>query len=168
MVDLLAGIFNNSQVGFLADYRGLTVEEVTDLRRRLHGASTNMRVLKNRIAKLAIKDTPFEPLSEHLTEPRALIFGDEPVGPAKVISKYQGENGKFQVLHGVLVTKGVGVLLDAGQIKTMGNLPSREELLAQLMSVMNGPLSKLVRTLNEIPSKFVRTLAALAEAKGQG
>ncbi len=168
LVGLLADIFKNAQVGFLADYRGLTVEDVTDLRRRLHESATGMRVLKNRIAKLAIKDTPFEALSEDLTEPRALIFGNDPVAPAKVISKYQGENSKFQVLKGVLVTKGVGALLDAGQIKSLGNLPSRDQLLAQLMSVMNGTLSKMVRTLNEIPAKFVRTLAAVAEAKGEG
>lgn len=168
LVGLLADIFKNSQIGLLADYRGLTVEDVTDLRRRLHESSTGMRVLKNRIAKIAIKGTPFEALGEHLTEPRAFIFGDDPVAPAKVVTKYQRENGKFQVLQGILVTQGVGSLLDFEQIKNLGSLPSKEELLAQLMSVMNGTISKLVRTLNEIPSKFVRTLAAVAEAKGDG
>ena len=167
LVGLLADIFKSAQVGFLADYRGLTVEDVTDLRRRLHEASTGMRVLKNRIAKIAIKDTPFEALAGLLTEPRALIYGDDPVGPAKVITKYQGENEKFQVLQGVLVTHGVGSLLDGAQIKHLGNLPSRDELVAQLMSVMNGTLVKFIRTLNEIPAQFVRTLAAVAEAKGR-
>ncbi len=168
LVGVLADIFKSAQVGFLADYRGLTVEDVTDLRRRLHESAAGMRVLKNRIAKLAIKDTPFEALSGELTEPRALIYGNDPVAPAKVISKYEGENKNFQVLKGVLVTKGVAAVLDVRQIKSLGNLPSRDELLAQLMSVMNGPLSKMVRTLNEIPAKFVRTLAAIAEAKGEG
>ncbi len=106
LVGVLADIFKSAQVGFLADYRGLTVEDVTDLRRRLHESATGMRVLKNRIAKLAIKDTPFEALSGELTEPRALIYGNDPAAPAKVISKYEGENKNFQVLKGVLVTKG--------------------------------------------------------------
>jgi large subunit ribosomal protein L10 len=167
LVGMLADIFNSAEIGFLADYRGLSVADVTDLRRRLHEASTGMRVLKNRIAKIAIKDTPFEPLGEHLTEPRALIYGTDPVAPAKVITKYQGENEKFKVLHGLLVTKGVASVLDAGQIKSLGALPSREELIAQLMSVMNGSLVKLVSTLNEIPAKFVRTLSAVAQQKGE-
>ena len=86
MVSSLTNLFNTSQVGILADYRGLTVAEVTDLRRQLHETSTNMRVLKNRIAKIAIKGTPFEPLADDLTSTRAFIFGEDPAGPAKVLN----------------------------------------------------------------------------------
>ena len=165
LVGMLTDIFSNSQAGFLADYRGLSVADVTDLRRRLHEASTGMRVLKNRIAKIAIKDTPFEPLAELLTEPRAFIYAQDPVQPAKVLTNYQRENDKLTILQGLLVTKTGGTVLDEAQIKSLGNLPSREELLAQLLSVMNGPLVGLVTAMNDVPGKFVRTLAALGQQK---
>ena len=168
MVSALADVFNNSQVGFLADYRGLSVAEVSDLRRQLHDSSTNMRVLKNRIAKIAIKDTPFEPLAEDLVETRAFIYGADPVGPAKVVSKFQSSNAHFAVLKGLMVTTTGTSLLDPAQIKVLGSLPSRDELIGQLLSVMNGPLVGMLTAMNEIPAKFVRTLAALAEQKGAG
>ena len=166
LVSFLTDIFNNAQVGILADYRGLSVADVTDLRRRLHDASTGMRVLKNRIAKIAIKDTPFESMMEDLTDTRAFIYGQDPAAQAKVVSKFQGEKDKFSLLKGLLVTSKGITTLDVAQIKTLGSLPSRDELIAQLLSVMNGPLVGLVSTMNEIPAKFVRTLAAVAEQKG--
>ena len=168
MVGDLADVFNTSQVGFLADYRGLTVAEVTDLRRQLHEASTNMRVLKNRIAKIAIKNTPFEPLLDELVDTRAFIYGEEPAGPAKVVSKFQGSNEHFSVLKGLLITKEGVSLLDSAQIKTLGSLPSREVLIGRLLSVFNGPLVGMLTTMNEIPAKFVRTLAAVVQQKGDG
>ncbi len=168
MVGALAEIFANSQVGILVDYRGLTVAEVTELRRRLHETATGMRVLKNRLAKIAIKDTPFEPLAENLVDTRALIYGDDPVAPAKVVSEFQEESKTFSVLRGLLVNKAVGSVLDTAQIKALGALPSRDELVAQLFSVFNAPVGNFVRTINEVPAKLVRTLAALAEARGGG
>lgn len=168
MVGALSEIFSNFQVGFLVDFRGLTVAEVTELRRRLHETATEMRVLKNRLAKIAIKGTPFEPLGENLVDTRALIYGNDPVAPAKVVSRFLEESAHFSVLQGMLITKSVGSLLDVEQIKALGSLPSREELLSQFFSVLSGPASKFVRTLNEVPAKFVRTLAAVAAARGDG
>lgn len=164
----LAEIFNSTQVGFLVDYKGLSVAEITDLRRRLRESSAQMRILKNRIAKRAVQETPFAPLGEHLLDTRALIYGDEPVAPAKAVTKYLGENDKLQFVSGVLVTGAGGSVLDAARLKALGNLPSREQLLTQLLFVMKGTQTQFVRTLNEIPAKFVRTLAALAAARGEG
>lgn len=161
----LGEIFRNSPIGFLVDFRGLTVTQVTELRRRLREVSTTMRVLKNRLARRAIKDTSFEPLLEQLSETRALVYGSEAVGPAKVVSKFAEEFATFRVLTGLLVTRGEGKVMDAAQIKSLGNLPSRDALLAGLLSVLVAPQSKLVRTLSEIPAQFVRTLAALKEAR---
>lgn len=166
LVGFLADIFNNSQVGFLADYRGLSVADVTDLRRRLHEASTGMRVLKNRIAKIAIKDTPFESMMEDITGTRAFIYGQDAAAQAKVVTKFQGENAKFSLLKGLVVTSEGTSELDVTQIKTLGSLPSRDELIARLLSVLNGPLVGLVSTMKEIPAKFVRILAAVGEQKG--
>ena len=165
MVGSLADIFSSSQVGFLVDYRGLNVAEMTELRRRLHDSAANMRILKNRIAKRAVEQTPFAALQEHMTETRALIYGDEPVAPAKTIGKYLDENNKLQYVAGVLVKGNDGSLLDAGRFKALGNLPSREQLLTNLLFVLQGTQTQFVRTLNEVPAKFVRTLAALAEAR---
>lgn len=163
----LGEIFSSSQVGFLVDYRGLDVGQITELRRRLHESSATMRVLKNRIAKRAIQETPFAPLQEHLTDTRAFIYGAEAVAPAKTIAKYLGENDKLQFVAGVLVTPSGTSLLDGARLKALGNLPSREQLLTQLVFVMKGTQTRFVRTLNEVPAKFVRTLAAIAAAKEQ-
>ena len=167
MVASLRDIFTAAQVGLLVDYRGLNVAEITELRRRLHEASTNMRVLKNRIAKLAIKETPFSPLEDQLTETRALIYGGDPVAPAKVVSKFLRENAKLRYIAGLLITAAGASLLDSARVRALGNLPSRDELLAQLVYLLKGTQSQFVRTLNEIPARFVRTLAALAATKGE-
>lgn len=168
MVSALADIFNKTQVGLLVDYRGLDVADVTDLRGRLHEQAVQMRVLKNRIAKIAIKGTPFESLAENLTDPRALIYGDDPVAPAKVVSKFMADNDKLEFIAGLLLTASGGEVLDLDRIKALGSLPSRDELLAQMMGLLSSVPAGFVRTLNEVPSKFVRTLAALQESKGGG
>ena len=108
----------------------------------------------------------FSPPAFRMTENRALIYGTEPVEPAKTVSKYLGENDKLRFVAGFLVTATGGSLLDAGRLKALGSLPTREQLLTQLLFVMKAPQTMFVRTLNEIPAKFVRTLAALAEARG--
>jgi large subunit ribosomal protein L10 len=167
MVGALSEIFHDAQVGFLVDYRGLNVAAVTELRRRLHEAASQMRVLKNRLAKIAVKGTPYEPLSDHLIDTRALIYGAEPVAPAKVVAKFVEENDKFQLISGILVKGSQGTLLSGAQVKSLGSLPSREELLTQLVFLLNAPQTRFVRTLNEIPARFVRTLAALAEQKAK-
>jgi large subunit ribosomal protein L10 len=168
LVGTLAHIFGSSQVGFLVDYRGLNVAEITELRRRLHNSAATMRILKNRIAKRAVQETPFAALQDHLVDTRALIYGAEPVEPAKAVSRFLGENEKLHFIAGVLVTPSGASLLDAGRLKALGNLPSREQLLTQLVFVLMGTQTRFVRTLNEVPAKFVRTLAALAAAREKG
>jgi large subunit ribosomal protein L10 len=165
MVGSLADIFGSSQVGFLVDYRGLNVAQITELRRRLHDSAATMRILKNRIAKRAIQQTPFAALLEHLTDTRAFIYGQEPVEPAKAVQKYLGENDKLHFVAGVLVTASGVSLLDGNRLKALGTLPSREQLLTQFLFVLTATQARFVRTLNEVPAKFVRTLAALAAAR---
>ncbi len=159
-------IFNDAQMGLLVDYRGLNVAEMGELRRQLHESAANMRVLKNRVAKRAIQDTPFAELAEHLIDTRALIYAEDPVPPAKAVSKFLSGNDKLQFVSGMLITASGGSALDAGRLKALGSLPSREELLTQLLFVMKGTQTQFVRTLNEIPARFVRTLAAVAGEKG--
>ena len=166
LVATISTIFKDHQVGFLVDFKGMTVEAVTDLRRRLHGAKTHMRVIKNRMAKIAAKGTPFEPLAPEMTNTRALVYGNDPVAPAKVMLKYALENAKFKLVTGVLVGRaGAGEVLDPAKISALGLLPPREELIGKLLYVMKAPQTLFVRTLNEVPGKFVRTLAAVRDAK---
>lgn len=165
LIEEMAQEFKSTQMGLLVDFRGLNVAEVTDLRTRLHDSATRMRVLKNRLAKIAITGTPFEPLKDSLSDTRAFIFGDDAVAPAKVVSKFLSENEKLHYVNGVLVTGAGGQLLDLARLKNLGSLPSREVLLALLLGMMNAVPAKFVRTLNEVPAKFVRTLAAIRDAK---
>lgn len=167
MVTMLSEVFATSQVGLLVDYRGLKVSEVTDLRRRLRENDAQMKVLKNRMAKIAIRETPFQSLEGELTETRAFVYGPDPVASAKAVTKYLSDNDKLKYISGVLVTPGGATVLDTVRVKELGDLPSREELLAKLMGVLNAVPAKFVRTLNEIPAKFVRTLAAVQQSKEQ-
>ena len=167
MVASLGDLFNSAQVGFLVDYRGLSVEEVNELRGKLREASSQMRVLKNNLAKIAIKDTPFEPLSDEIVETRAFIYGEEPVGPAKAVIGFQQRNDKLGLIAGLLVKGSEGQKLDESAVKSLASLPTREQLLGQFLSLLQAPQGKLVRTLAEVPASFVRTLSALAESKGE-
>jgi len=165
LVTAMSEVFSSAQVGLLVDYRGLNVGDITDLRRRLHDSNARMKVLKNRIAKIAVKDTPFAELEREFTEPRALIYGEDPVSSAKVVSDYLKDNDKLKYISGMLVTGAEGSALDANRLKALGNLPSREELLVKLLFLMNAVPTSFVRTLNEVPAKFVRLLAQVAEKK---
>ena len=159
-------MFAKAQAGFLVDFRGLSVEDANTLRRRLRDASAQMRVLKNNLAKIAIKGTPFEEFSGDIIDTRAFVYADDPVAPAKVVAAYQKENKKFSVIAGMLVKGTVGQKLDGEGVKSLATLPSRDELIAQFLSMLQAPASHLVRTLNEVPASFARTLSALAEARG--
>ena len=166
LVGTLSTIFKEHQVGFLVDFKGMSVEAVTDLRRKLHGSKTSLRVLRNRMAKIASKGTAFEALAPHMTGTRALVYSQDPVGPAKAMLKYAEENEKFKLITGVLVSRaGLGEVLDAKKIKALGSLPPREELIGKLLFLMKAPPTNFVRTLHEVPAKFVRTLAAVRDAK---
>jgi large subunit ribosomal protein L10 len=166
LVGTISTIFKDHQVGFLVDFKGMTVESVTDLRRKLHGAKSHMRVIKNRMAKIAAKDTPFATLAAGMTYTRALVYGNDPVGPAKVMLKYAQDNERFKLVAGVLVSRaGAGEVLDSAKIKALGDLPPREELIGKLLFLMKAPQTMFVRTLSEVPGKFVRTLAAVRDQK---
>jgi len=164
-VQAYSQLFQGKNVGFLVDFRGMDVASVTDLRRKLHDAQTTMKVLKNRLAKIAVKGTAFEPLLNQLTDTRAIVLGQDPVAPAKVVVKYQQSNDKFKLVAGILITGGTGAVLDAARVKALSSLPSRDELLGKLLFLFKAPQTQFVRTLNEIPAKFVRVLAAVRDQK---
>ena len=157
----VAAKLQGAQTVIVAEYRGLDVERITQLRARARKSGVYMRVLKNTLARRAVKGTPFEKLSEKMVGPLMYGISADPVAGAKVISEFAKENELFVIKAGAMP----GSLMSDKDVKALAQLPSREELLAKLMGTMQAPVAKLVRTMNEVPGKFVRTLAALRDAK---
>lgn len=147
-----------------ADYIGLDVAQMTELRSKARESAVYMRVVKNTLARRALEGTDFECMNEALTGPLILAFSQEdPGAAARVISDFSKENDK---LVPRLVSIG-GQLLEAGEIKRLANMPTKDQAIAMLMSVMNAPITKLARTLNEVPGKLTRTVAAIRDQKQQ-
>lgn len=131
----------------LVDYRGLTVEEVTDLRNKFRAAGVEYRVYKNRLVKLATKDTAFEALNEQLTGPNAIAIGyDEPTAPAKIAKEFAKKNIKLELRGGVVD----GTYYDAPGIVAIADIPSREVLIAKFMGSIQSPVSKFARLIQAI------------------
>ena len=144
-----------------AEYRGLNVESMTELRKQARESGVYLRVLKNSLAKLAIKGTDYEGMSDQLAGPLLYGISEDPVACAKVLNGFAKDNNKLVLKGGALPT---GALDEAG-IKALASLPSRDELLSKLLGTMQAPVAKFVQTMNEVPTGFVRTLAALRDQK---
>ena len=150
-----------AQAVVLAEYRGLPVEQITVLRSQARASGVYLRVLKNTLARRAVKGTPFEKLSDQMVGPLAYGISDDPVAAAKVLHAYAKGNDKLVIKGGALPNQ----VISAKEVGALATLPSREELLAKLLGTMQAPIAKFVQTLNEVPSKFVRTVAAVRDQK---
>lgn len=145
-----------------AEYRGLTVTQLTKLRVEARKAGVYVRVVKNTLARRALADTDFACMQEGLTGPLVLAFGQtDPGSVARVAESFAKEFDKFQVRL-IAVS---GKLLAPSDLGKLAKMPTRDEALSQLLSVMKAPVQKLTSTLNEVPSKLARTLAAVRDAK---
>ena len=152
----------NTQATFIADYRGINVEQATQLRRDLTKAGVEYRVVKNKLLKLAAQDTPSECLQPFCVGPTAIaLSGDDPVAPAKILSKFAKDVESFELKAAVLS----GKLLSIDDINALASLPSREELLAKALSSMNAPITNFVGTMAAIPRSLVQVLNAIGENK---
>jgi large subunit ribosomal protein L10 len=145
----------------LAEYRGLEVGNMTDLRRKARRSGVYLRVLKNTLARRAVKDTPFAQLADQMVGPLVYGISSDPVATAKVMNEFAKGNDKFVIKAGAMPN----AVISAKEVAALASLPSREELLAKLMGTMQAPIAQFVRTLNEVPSKFVRALAAVRDAR---
>jgi large subunit ribosomal protein L10 len=157
----LAAKLAAAQVVIVAEYRGLDVGQVTQLRARARKSGLYLRVLKNTLARRAVQGTPFEKLADKLVGPLMYGIAPDPVAGAKVLSEFAKENEFFVIKAGAMPN----TMMSDKDVKALALLPSREELLATLMGTMQAPVAKLARTLNEVPGKFVRTLAAYRDSK---
>jgi large subunit ribosomal protein L10 len=146
----------------VADYRGLTVSQMTELRSKARETGVYLKVVRNTLAKFAVKDTDYECLSDVLVGPTVLAFSqDDPGAAARLIKDFAKDNDALEVKA---LAVG-GVTYGAQDIDILAKLPTRDEAISQLMSVMQAPVAKFVRTLNEVPGKFVRTVAAVKDQK---
>lgn len=143
------------------DFRGLSVEEITNLRNQMNESESNFRVIKNNYAKLAFKEAGFPEMDEFLIGPTAISVSDTDAGP---ISKILFE---FQKKTTVKVKGGVvnGKVYTVEELEEVSKLPGKEQLIAMLMSAMNAPLQNFVYVLNGVTTKLVRTLKAVADKK---
>ncbi len=151
-----------AKVAIVSDYRGLTVEEITDLRRRLQAEKGDFEVIKNTLAKIAFKDTEFEGLEEFLTGPSAIAYGfEDQVSPAKVLTRFVKEKKKTEIKGGVLD----GRVLSLDEVKELSNLPSKEELYARILGGLNSPAGGLVFAINGVMSNLVRAVDEVRKQK---
>ena len=158
----VAEIASKAYSAVAAEYRGLTVEEMTELRAEARKAGVYLRVVKNTLARRAVEGTDFACMQDGLTGPLVLAFSQQdPGAAARVIKDFAKGHEKLEVR---LVSIG-GKMLAPEEITTLATMPTYDEAISQLMSVMQAPVAKLARTLNEVPGKLVRTLAAVRDAK---
>jgi large subunit ribosomal protein L10 len=158
----VAEVASKAYSAVAAEYRGLSVDEMTALRAEARKAGVYLRVVKNTLARKAVEDTDFACMQEGLVGPLVIAFSQEdPGSAARVVGDFAKEHKKLEVK---LVSIG-GKLLPPEEISTLAKMPTYDEAIAQLMSVMQAPVAKLARTINEVPGKLVRTLAAVRDAK---
>lgn len=159
--ELSEKIANAKSVVF-ADYRGLTVEEDTQMRKALREAGVQYKVVKNTLVKFALKENGHEGIESHFNSPTAMALSDsDPVAPAKVISEYAKKFKKLEIKTGIVE----GKIVDVNGIKDLADLPSREVLIAKVLGGFNAPITGLVNVLNGNIRGLVVALNAIAEKK---
>ena len=144
-----------------ADYRGLTVSQMTQLRADARSKNVHIQVIRNTLAKRAVAGTRFECMQESLTGPLVLAFSDTPSAAARLVRDFAKD-------HKTLEVKALSIgetVLGPENLESIASLPTKDEAISMLMSVMKAPVEKLARTLNEVPGKLVRTVDAVRVAK---
>jgi len=162
VVTEVAEVARGALSAIAAEYRGLSVAEMTALRVNARDAGVYLRVVRNTLARRAFEGTDFACMNESLTGPLVLAFSrEEPGSAARIMRDYAKENDKLVIK---LVSYG-GKLLETSDVARLASLPTKDEAISQLMSVMKAPITKFVQTLQAPHSKLVRTLAAVRDQK---
>lgn len=163
-VSELKSKFDVSQSVIMVDYRGLTVAEISDLRKRLREQSIEMKVAKNRLAKIAMEQSGLDTMDTVLKGPTGFVFGiKDAVPPAKVLVKYSEENNKLQIKGGILERKPIGVDI----VKQLSKLSSKEEMLSRMLGSLQSPITKVALGLNAAMSSVVYAVKAVADSKSE-
>lgn len=158
--------FAKAKAAFFADYKGLTVEQVNDLRKRLRPHDVKVKVIKNNLARIAVREAKLGTASEQLIDtvvgPTMVAFANgDPAAAAKIIQKFVEENEVFGLKESLLSAQ----RLTTKQVEELSKLPSREVLLAKLLGSLNAPISNFVGVLAAVPRSLVQVLAAIEETK---
>lgn len=162
MIEEIKDEICSSSVAIATDYRGLTVGEITTLRRGLQETQADYTVVKNTLARLAVKDTDYEGLSEFLVGPTALVLAHEDqVGPAKVLSQFIKKAKKVSIKGGLMD----GKVLSEEDVKQLAELPSIEELYAKMLGSINSPATGLVTCINGVARALVVCIDQIREQK---
>jgi large subunit ribosomal protein L10 len=159
IVDSLRGVFSDAGVIVVTHYQGLSVAEVTELRRGMRAAGARFRVTKNRLAKIALADTPYSPLAGMFVGPTAIAFSQDPIAAPKAAVGYAKRNEKLAIIGGALGSN----LLSAEQVRALADLPSIDELRAKLIGLLASPAARLVGLLQAPGAQLARVLAAHAD-----
>jgi len=161
-VDEIKEKINKAQSMILVDYRGLNVEQITELRSQYRKAGVDYKVYKNSMMRFAFKDSGLEGFNEFLKGPSAIAFGyDDPVAAAKVTSEFAKTNEKLEIKAGIVD----GKIIDVQEVKDLAALPSREVLIAQVLGGFNAPIQGFANVLQGTVRGLVVALNAIAKKK---
>ena len=164
LVTTLNEEWKDSGVIVVAHYKGMTVAQMTDFRKRMKEAGGAVKVAKNKLAKLALKDTDVEAISDLLQGQTCVAYSDDPVSAARISVKYSRENDKLIILGGAMGK----TRLDSDGVKALADLPSLDELRGKLIGLLQAPAGKIARILNEPAGMLARVLAAKGSQEAQG
>lgn len=158
LVSSLNGVFASANLVVVTRPSGLTVAESTDLRRRMLESGASFKVTKNRLTRLALKGTKFEPLTDLFAGPTAIAFSEDPIAAAKVAVKFAEENQKLEIIGGGLNEE----TLDSEGIKALAKLPSLDELRGKIVGMLNTPATRIAGVLQAPGGQLARVMAAKA------
>ncbi len=162
VVSEVAEVAGRAYSAVAAEYRGLTVGQLTKLRADARENGVYLRVVKNSLAKLAVQGTEFECMQDGLKGPMMLAFSiDDPGSAARILRDFAKENDKLILSFGAIG----GKALEGAELTKLANMPTYDQSISMLMSVIQAPVAKFVRTLNEVPGKLVRTVEAVRVSK---
>ncbi len=163
-IALLKEEFINTGNALVVSFQGLTVEKDWELRRALEQARLNYRVVKNTLGKIAVEGTPLEPLKDHFIGMTAIAYSEtDPVGLAKVLSKFAKDNAQLTFKAGVVE----GRVITIKDIDALAALPSREELISKLMFVLNSPAQRTAVAINGVARNLAVVIKQIADKKGE-
>ncbi len=164
-VEALRERLGTAKTAVLTEYRGLTVRQLSDLRKQLKAAAAEYKVVKNRLARLAVKDSHLDPLAGHLKGPTGLVIaGEDPVSVAKALQAFVRTTPAFAIKVGLVE----GKVLQPPELRALADLPSKDALRAQVVGAIQGPMSQLVTLLTAPQSELVRVLEARSKGSNTG
>lgn len=159
MVDWLGDVFEKNAIVIAVGNKGLTVDEMSGLRNELRGVDARMRVVKNRLVKIAIEDRDQKDMATFFEGPTAIVFGDDPVAPAKIIEKFAKANDRLEIKGGAMGPE----LLDESGVKALAAMPSREELIASIVMQIGAPASNIAGAIGAPASDIAGILKTIEE-----